>query len=364
MFDWIPILSYTPIYYLAIMAMILASTFVVEIAGVQSPENRRYISLAGIGLFVLVLLYMGLRPINGVFVDMMTYAENFKIYSEGQPFVATDDLFFNGFTKIAAETVGIHTYFLICAGIYVVPLYVVSKKWFGNYWFYVFLLFLGSFSFWDFGTNGMRNGMGTSLFLLGISRDKWIWKIVVLVIAMNFHGSVIIPLAAYAAAYLFPKPKYFVIFWLLCIPISLAAGDSLQTGIAHLFPEGRADYLTEGNVNKDSFSSTGFRWDFLIYSGAPVALGSYYIFKKKYKDHLYDILFCTYTLANAFWILVIKANFSNRFAYLSWFMMALIVIYPVIKHKFIPKQERWIAVTLLLYYGFTFFMQFIYYSKN
>jgi hypothetical protein len=61
-------------------------------------------------------------------------------------------------------------------------------------------------------------------------------------------------------------------------------------------------------------------------------------------------------MANAFWILVIRANFSNRFAYLSWFLMAVIVFYPFFKMKFFKKQNKVLAYTILGYFGFTYLM--------
>jgi surface polysaccharide O-acyltransferase-like enzyme len=63
--------------------------------------------------------------------------------------------------------------------------------------------------------------------------------------------------------------------------------------------------------------------------------------------------------ANAFWILVIRANFSNRFAYLSWFMMALVIIYPLLKKEMIKNQYKVLAKVMLIYFAFTFLMNVI-----
>ena len=126
---------------------------------------------------------------------------------------------------------------------------------------------------------------------------------------------------------------------MLCIPISLAAGGFWENFFGSLgFQDDRLSYLTEGNVNDDDFSSTGFRWDFLLYSATAVYAGWYFIIKKGFEDKIYFWLFNTYVFANAFWILVIRANFSNRFAYLSWFMMALVIIYPLLKKEMIKPK--------------------------
>jgi hypothetical protein len=79
-----------------------------------------------------------------------------------------------------------------------------------------------------------------------------------------------------------------------------------------------------------------------------------YIFKKKYNDLIYSQLFNMYLIANAFWILIIRANFSNRFAYLSWFMLPLIVMYPILKNEIFIKQHQLIGKIIFGYFLFTF----------
>jgi hypothetical protein len=61
-------------------------------------------------------------------------------------------------------------------------------------------------------------------------------------------------------------------------------------------------------------------------------------------------------IANTFWILVIRANFSNRFAYLSWFLMAIVIAYPLLKVKFWDDHYKNVGRIFLAYYLFTYFM--------
>jgi len=116
-----------------------------------------------------------------------------------------------------------------------------------------------------------------------------------------------------------------------------------------------ADYLLNDEY-ADQFSSTGFRWDFLLYSAIPVYLGYHYIVKRGYKNKMYIQLFNTYLVANAFWILVIRASFSNRFAYLSWFLLPIVLIYPLLLKNFWPHQYPKIGLMLVLHFLFTYIM--------
>lgn len=356
-FDFIPLDIYTPIFYYILGLVVLIN---------YTKLQKGFVSnTTGAALLIFVIVYMGLRPISGAyFIDMATYNIYFENYQNGGEIEGNRDLFFHYFVKMCSVIMSANFFFLTCAFLYVYPLYLVSKKWFGNKWHYAFLLFVVSFSFWAYGTNGIRNGIAGSLFLLAVSRDKRIAQIVLLFIAINFHKTMLLPTIGFIIAQFYNKPKHLILFWLLCIPLSLAGGGIWETLFASLgFGDDRISYLTDGNVNEDEFSGTGFRWDFLIYSATAVYAGWYFIVKKKFEDKIYNTLFITYVFANAFWILVIRANFSNRFAYLSWFMMALVIVYPFLKSNLLKNQSKVFAKVLLFYFLFTFLMNVFLASK-
>jgi len=299
---------------------------------------------------------MGLRPISGVFIDMTTYYHSFMQYAGGAPAKTTHDVFFNKFMKYCSGIMSANAFFFLCASFYTLPVYLISKKWFKQYWYYAFLMLVGSFSFWSYGTNGIRNGIATAFFLMALSRERKLSQVVWLYLAINFHGSMMLPSAAFIATWFYNQNKYYFYFWLLCIPLSLVMGGFWENLFAGMVDDDRSSYLTAGNVNNDNFSSTGFRWDFLVYSATGVYAGWYYIYKKKLQDPLYLKLFNIYLAANGFWILVIRANFSNRFAYLSWFLLALVICYPWLKYSFEKEQLKKLGWIILAYFGFTYFM--------
>src|SRR5690554_7738769 len=112
-------------------------------------------------------MYMGSMPLSGFSSwNMRTYDNNFEDYANGMPITSTVDILFHLFTAFASKTMTVEAYFMVCAFLYVVPLYLVCKKWFGLYWFYGFLFVVGAFSFWAYGTNGIRNGIAGSFFLM------------------------------------------------------------------------------------------------------------------------------------------------------------------------------------------------------
>jgi hypothetical protein len=361
MFDWIPQESYTPIYYYVMLMVVVVTFQKLRVLDLESKKSMEYGKSMGIFILVFLILFMGLRPISGYFGDMSTYASYFQRYQEGDFILFSRDIFFEYFMQACAQIMDVKSFFLLSAIMYVIPLYLVCKKWFSDAWFFAFLLLIVSFSFWSYGTNGIRNGIATSFFLFGISREKRFYQIICLVIAVNFHSSMMLTSFGFILVQFYNKPKIYLAFWVICIPLSLVVGGFWESLFASLgFQDERVSYLTAGNVNDDKFAYTGFRWDFLLYSATGVFAGWYYIVKKDFSDPIYFKLFNVYLLANGFWILVIRANFSNRFAYLSWFMLALVIVYPLLKKEILEEdQNRKLGWILLGYFGFTFFMNVI-----
>lgn len=79
-------------------------------------------------------------------------------------------------------------------------------------------------------------------------------------------------------------------------------------------------------------------------------------------DHFYARLLNTYLLTNALWVLAINANSSNRFAYLSWFMLPWVLMYPFLPGKEIKRPRiDLITATLLAHYSFTYLMMVVIY---
>lgn len=360
MFDWIPIASYTSIYYTVLLAIGIVVLWHGYQYNIRDQSSLSFFNVLGLFLLGWLVLYIGQRPISGFyFGDTGNYAQSYALLSKHADVQIKGDYLFNYLQKFCAQIMDVHGFFTVVAFVYVVSCYLFSKKYFGSYWFFSFYLFVGSFSFWAYGVNGIRNGLATSVFILAlVFYNKKIRCYALMLLAYGFHNSMAIPLAAFIFADLYKNPKWYLYIWLGAIPLSLVAGSQLQSLLGNFFSDNErsVSYLTKGNVNNDTFSSTGFRWDFVLYSGSAVFAGWYYIFKKKIQDRFYIHLYGTFIIANAFWILVIKANFSNRFAYLSWFLMAPVIVYPLVRYKLSADQYKVLGNVIFAYYLFTYFM--------
>ncbi len=363
MIDFIPLEYYFEIYINVLLIFTMLCLLHSAAVSIDSKKNLSFTYFSGYFLTFCIVFYLGLRPISGkYFGDTNTYASYFDYYSNGGSITSTKDIFFHVYMKFCSAFMNVHIFFTLCVFLYVFPLYKISKRLFNEYWFYALFMFIISFSFYSYGVNGVRNGLATSFFLWGISYHKnRVLLGVFFLLSVSFHKTMYLPIIAYIITFFYNKPKYFLFGWFLCIPLSLALSSVWISLFSSLgFADDRLASYLSGEVAEGTFSRTGFRWDFLFHSSFAVFAGWYFIHKKQFKDKLYFQLFNTYLLCNGFWILVIKANFSNRFAYLSWFMMGLIIIYPFLKERFFKNQHLMITKVMLIYFMFTYLMFYIY----
>lgn len=319
---------------------------------------------------IIYSLWLGARPISGFyFGDTSNYAHTYYLMQAGYIGEGnSSEWLWNNLMYACSKVMGVNGFFtLIDIGYFGFTLWACKRFTPNNVIFSLTMCF-GALSFYSYGTNGIRNGLACSLiilmlsFLIGNRRNQLI-ALFISFIAYNIHHSTLLPiLVSVVSLYCIKSFKWAYCFWALSIVISLIAGGAVSSMFASLGFDDRLSYLTTNQVD-GMFSRTGFRWDFLIYSMMPIALGYYVIIKKGIRNCTYELLINTYTLANAFWVMVIRANYSNRFAYLSWFMYAIVLAYPLLKMDIWGNQQGKRARQILLaHVGFTWFMATFYWS--
>lgn len=327
---------------------------------------------AALILTIVVTLFLGLRPNSRYFGDMGMYRHTYEnvLYHYSSLSLKTEWFWDNLMYFCKSTGFSANEFFLIVDigyffGMFVCALLLMRR----NLWIAV-LFFFTSFSSYSYGTNGIRNGLSCSLELVAIAlltkgKTKHVAAFILLFLAIGIHRSSILPAAAaIASVYFIKDTKTAIRFWLASIAISLVAGPLVEQFFSAIGFDDRMSTYSSANQDESSmsqFSQTGFRWDFLLYSGMAVAMAWYVTRRRMFTDRAYMIIANTYILCNAFWVMVIRSSFSNRFAYLSWFLYPIVIAYPLLRMNIWKDQDRKTALILFLYSGFTFFMFFIFY---
>lgn len=356
--------SYYPLYKYTMLLMTLFYSI-----GLLLDKNsfirRKHFSVVLI-FVILYIIVVGFRPLSVKFGDTMNYASDYYRIANGSLDVEEieNDPFFYFLMLKASTIMGVQTFFFFMEVLYVVPLILAVYRLRKESVSLLLLFVFGAFSFYSYSVNGIRQGIAGSLIILaltyidGTNKEK-LSCLILSVFAYLFHASSALPLACLAFCYLYRKPKLMFISWIISIVLSLLFGDIITGFFSNIgFDERLSGYI---NAQDDSstmalFARTGFRWDFLLYSSVPIILGWYItIYKKIPVDKTYLLLLGTYIYANAFWVLVIRAAYSNRFAYCSWFLYPIVLSYPILKYNIWGKYQRLnTALILISHYLFTF----------
>jgi hypothetical protein len=270
--------------------------------------------------------------------------------------------------KLFTLFTSVKVFYLVCAFLYTYLPYLFFKKQFGPLSIYVFIAYLVSFSFLPFGINGLRNGLAVAIFLSAFIyfKKKWIFYFII-ILSISFHKGMLLPFVAFLiSSFVLKDNKKALYFWLLTIPISLLFRDILENFAELIFS---SDTVLQDDRASTYFSEEGqkyrvsgqFRWDFIIYSGVAVFVGYWAILKKKLSNPLYTLIFRTYLIANGMWILLIYAPYTNRVAYLSWFLMPIVLTVPFIseKRESISNNNKKLIYVVYGSLLFTIFMEFI-----
>jgi hypothetical protein len=360
------VINISPQFYLIFFTHLVLLIVIFTVFSFYSGDlrNKNYSRAALIFAFFL-LLFIGLRPIDvpGVgkyFGDSINYLLTFNYIANGGNVESWSDPVFGFLTEFCAHNLSAETYFFILAALYIIPLYSACRRINGNRTFILLLGIVSSMLFLSGGVNGIRAGIGTSFVLLAFSyRDRKGLLAILFIFALGFHKSMFLPILAFLICSFYSNYKVYIFIWFISIGLSLAFGGFWENFFASftIGDERFTNYLTT-QVDASLFKYTGFRWDFLFYSFIPVMAGVYYITKLEYKNSNYIHLFNTYLIANSFWILVIRASYSNRFAALSWFLLPLILLVPLIEDNIFYNKPGTISIFLLLIFAFTYYAAF------
>lgn len=360
------------LYHPLFLTLIVAMCLIISNRYMSSTENQLQ-DAGSPGMFLplvlslILIFWLGGRPISGFyFGDTSNYARMYRQFEiENISFDKKREWVWELLiANCKSAGLSVSSFFTIVAAGYLLTVLWAVKRLLPTNPMLGMLFVLASLSFFTYGTNGIRNGLACHIIILALSffvERKYIIGTLLCMAAFGIHRSTMLPILSMVAALFFIKnPKVALCFWLVSIPVSLLAGGAITSFFASLGFDDRMSGYTDAANDMSAFSGTGFRWDFLLYSSMPVLMAWYVCVRRQIADNWYNIICTTYCLCNAFWVMVIRASFSNRFAYLSWFLYPIVIAYPLINLSVWEDQDRKTGQILLAYCGFTAFMDLVY----
>ena len=334
-----------------------------------SKSDTKLLKGSGINIISIILviqttIYIGTRPI-WCYADTHLYTMMFNLVQCGYwsklP-TDTTEPFWSFIEYTCIDMTDASGWLFVIAIFYVIGMSFAAYRWLPRHFLIAVVFLFTAFSFWGYATNGIRNGVATSIALVGLSffnrtKKETIIGYGLLILASLTHKSCLLTIAAATGAIFLKNTKFNITFWLFCIVLGLLFQEQFKSLFSGLIDDGRMAAYLNAQVSNEFFSNTGFRWDFLLYSALPIFIGWIATYKKSINDKTYSFILHTYIFSNAFWVLINTAAYSNRFAYLSWFLYPIVLVYPFCKFKFLQSQSLLLGLILVGMATFTYFME-------
>jgi len=362
----IPIESYRITFF-------IVTTIIVILGVVPSFRYRRLSSFPDmnlvVGTLILIvfpILYLGLRDPFGSWRylgDTHNYANKFLRIQSDPFWRSKKDLGFYVYMKFIADYFSLQSFFLISMAIYVLPVYFAFLKWFKKYAYFALIAYLVSMSFWSYGVNGIRNGLATSVFVFALSfyDKKWLMALFIF-ISISFHTTMVLPTLALIVVHFYNNTKLLLKVWGVSIIISLFVGRFLEQSLRVLLTSTLGVFDKRANYRDYTYippELPAFRIDFIFYGSLVIGLGYYFIYKRDFKNYLYTRLFNMYIICNTVWLYFIYFPYTNRIAYLSWFLIPVLSVYPIIYSKKLNNQSYFLAGSVLISLFFSWLASFL-----
>lgn len=319
------------------------------------PASYLFIVLLGIVLVGRISIFP-----DEYGMDKLAYQNAFENLSL-LDFSEVRDIGFTFYTYLVKQVIDDSIfYFAITAIIYVIGYFVFANKFIDKkYVPFLLIACFASFGFTAYAVNTIRAGLALSLLLIAISNNKKpILFFILSIAAISCHKSMLLPFSAFFITRYYNTTKSYGYFWIACLLISALNISFISNFVLGII--GDSDDRFNGYLSDSALAryNAGFRVDFVIYSVIPILVARYYIYKLKVVDSFYQQLFNTYLFANGIWLIVIRMAFTDRIAYLSWFLIPFLLLYPLLKYPLPINQKKWVAVIILGIFCFTSFMYF------
>lgn len=319
----------------------------------------------GLGFFIIIITSIllaystggpdkggyGLRYVNAEDLYFFNGGYNFSTGGRNEFLWAYYALYLGKLFNNNIELCHLFTALVYCSSYY----FFASKYFPSKICGYAILMVIGCLGFNNYGNNVIRSGLCLSFIILAFSIKNTLIQLLLCFIAINFHKSGLIPIGAFLIASYYKKINYEII-WIYCLILSALNLDLSPLFEMVGFLDNRIDDYIINTESNSRFYHTGFRIDFIIYSLAPIYISKNAIKNLRIKNTTYLTIYNSYLIINSFWLLVIRAPFTDRFAYLSWFMIPFLTLYPYLNKKEFNNNPVTICFILFIFIGINFIL--------
>ncbi|AYW46466.1 EpsG family protein [Tetragenococcus koreensis] len=196
--------------------------------------------------------------------------------------------------------------------------------------------YLSLFSFYNLLNNILRQGFSVAfllVMLVYLEKNRYLHAIIFLIIATAFHKTAIIGIIIiilYKMSILLSK--YVYIYFLASLTMVFNINQKLVTILPFSLINDTESYLQQYTSDSSllKYGSVN-RLDFLLFSVFWFLLGLFFYKKYLSNDSFYLLVIKAYAIYGTVFFLLGFISFSDRLAIYSWFLIPIVLFYPIIK---------------------------------
>lgn len=218
--------------------------------------------------------------------------------------------------------------------------------------------YLSLFSFYNLISNVLRQGFSVAfllVMLIFLKKDKYTFAIISLVIAVSFHTTAIVGIilvCLYKINFSFKAHVY--VFFVAALTMLLNINQRIISLLPFSLVDDAGEYLQQ-YTSESSLLRYGAvnRLDFLVFSVFWFFVALFFYKRYLNGDLFYELIIRAYAIYGSIFFLFGFISFSDRLAVYSWFLIPLLLFYPIIKmrtrNKLIWLLLGLIACILMMY---------------
>ncbi len=334
----------TVVYYISFLVPIFAIFLLSSKYNVKLEKIvLNYLSIVYIGFIILLIGFRKIGPEG--FTDTNMYMHWFHA-SKLDGVINTKDIGFGVLTYLLSYIVNVKVYFFLCTLLSFSLLIWTSYKVAKEKWFLMLLGIMVSLYFWNSEVFTIRQGLASNFMLAAIFSKNKYFKIVLSLLAVSFHQSFGLTALAFLIVSYYNKTKVILSAWIVMLIISSIFNNQILTLFSKVISSESFNYYLYTN----EFSKLSFRWDVAFFSFIFMGIGLYNLKVKNLNtDKTYRLILNLYICTNIFLLILGKSNIMHRFAYLSWFLIPIIIFYPLFKTKFEFNYSKYLTWFLAMY---------------
>lgn len=309
----------------------------------QYFKGYNHKKLQGVLLSLFALAYIILFGTRGINVGVDT--ENSSSYFLGERvFESLAELkdigiyIISMFVRLFSKD--INAFLTVLASLYVIPIVISIRRITTNNRLILFFILVSFFFFKSMGINTVRQGIAASFFLLGLTyylEKKYIPTIVLYFIAFINHASIAVLIGISLISKLLKTPKIPIYIFAIAAVLSFfnvgVYNILVKIPIVNILVEDRLTGYVQG-IEGIAYR-TGFRLDFFVFNTIFAYIGYLTLSDKNtmsFNRSQYLSIYISYLLASSVFFLMFTAAYSDRFGFLSWLLIPLLLM-PYIQNK-------------------------------